>query len=345
MDRIELSIIVPCFNEEQVIRTTNRRLFDEISKITSDFEILYVNDGSSDATYGILCSLHEEDARAKVINLSRNFGHQIAVSAGLDNAEGNAVVIIDADLQDPPHLIAAMVDLWRAGSQVVYGRRIKRSGETWFKLATAHWFYSVLNKLSDVFIPQDVGDFRLLDRRAVLALRAMPERNRFLRGMASWVGFRQTALDYHRDPRFAGETKYPLRRMVRLAGDGILSFSVVPLRVSIWIGLCAAALSMVGIFYALVLRLLTNVWVEGFTLLFVSQLFIGGVQLVFLGVVGEYIGRIFAEVKNRPLYIVAETRGIEESLQNAVFPRSRLRVLNSRPDNRSESLGLVHAGE
>jgi glycosyltransferase involved in cell wall biosynthesis len=245
------------------------------------------------------------------------------VTAGLDHAAGAAVVVIDADLQDPPELIPEMIALWRAGNQVVYGQRTDREGESRFKLATAKVFYRLLNAISAVPIPKDAGDFRLMDRAVVEAVRAMPERDRFLRGMVSWAGFRQAALPYRRAARVAGETKYPLFKMVRLAADGMLSFSIAPLRLAVWLGLATCLLAVVGIVYALVLRLFTSNWVEGWTLAFVAMLFIGGVQLMVLGIIGEYIGRIYGETKQRPLYFVAERLGFEAEAAAPVQERRR----------------------
>jgi dolichol-phosphate mannosyltransferase len=250
-----------------------------------------------------------------VLSFSRNFGHQIAVTAGLDHATGDAVVLIDADLQDPPAVIIEMVDRWRDGYQVVYGMRTDRPGETRFKLWTAKVFYRLLNRLSDVQIPLDVGDFRLMDRRVVDVLRAMPERDRYLRGMVSWVGFRQIAVMYRREPRFAGESKYPVFKMLKFATDGVISFSIVPLRLAVWAGVAAIFIALAGIIYALVLRLYFSEshWVRGWTSTFVAILFLGGTQLIFLGFIGEYIGRIYGEVKRRPLYIVQDRLGFEKT--------------------------------
>jgi dolichol-phosphate mannosyltransferase len=306
-----LSIIVPCFNEELVIRETNRRLLVTAGQSAMDFEILYVDDGSVDGTADILRELHASDARVKVVRLSRNFGHQFAITAGLEHASGDAVVLIDADLQDPPEVILEMLARWNEGRwDVVYGTRIDREGESLFKLGTAKLFYRVINSLSDVAIPLDTGDFRLMDRKVVDALLSMPERDRFLRGMVSWLGFRQLALPYHRVARFAGTTKYPMKRMLRFAMDGILSFSVVPLRLATMIGLAASLLALLGSCAALGLRLWTHHWVVGWTSLLLAGLFMGGVQLVCLGVVGEYVGRTYWESKKRPLYLVQERLGV-----------------------------------
>jgi dolichol-phosphate mannosyltransferase len=306
-----LSIIVPCFNEELVLRETNRRLLATAAQSGMDFEILYVDDGSVDGTADILRELHAADARVKVVRLSRNFGHQFAITAGLEHVSGDAVVLIDADLQDPPEVILQMLARWNEGRwDVVYGTRIDREGESLFKLGTAKLFYRVINSLSDVAIPLDTGDFRLMDRKVVDALLSMPERDRFLRGMVSWLGFRQLALPYHRVARFAGTTKYPMKKMLRFAMDGILSFSVVPLRLATMIGLAASLLALLGSCAALGLRLWTHHWVVGWTSLLLAGLFMGGVQLVCLGVVGEYVGRTYWEAKKRPLYLVQERLGV-----------------------------------
>ena len=307
-----LSVVVPCYNEEEVLSETHRRLSGTLREMGVSWEIVYVNDGSRDGTLDILRKLARDDDRVKMISFSRNFGHQIAVSAGMDHASGDAVVLIDADLQDPPEVIAEMLALWRQGYQVVYGRRRTREGETAFKLATARTFYRILNHLSDTPIPLDTGDFRLMDRCVVESIRHMPERDRFLRGMISWVGYRQCALPYDRAKRFAGESKYPLRKMISFALDGILSFSTKPLRVATFMGFSASAMALLGIVYALVLRLFTNIWVSGWTLMFIALLFMGGVQLLCLGIMGEYIGRIYRESKGRPLYFVAERAGFPD---------------------------------
>lgn len=270
---------------------------------------MFVDDGSSDGTLPILAQLAATDRAVRVIALSRNFGHQTAVSAGIDNCTGAAVVVIDADLQDPPSVVREMIAKWRDGWDVVYARRLSRAGESGFKRGTASLFYRILNSLSEVPIPENVGDFRLMDRQVVDVLKSMPERNRFIRGMVSWIGFRQTAIDYHREARFAGVTKYPLRKMVKLAFDGIMSFSVAPIRLAVWVGLLSSMLAFAGILYAIAVRLFTDQWVEGWTLILVSILFIGGVQLIFLGLIGEYVGQIFVESKRRPLYIVSQRIG------------------------------------
>jgi dolichol-phosphate mannosyltransferase len=273
------------------------------------YELVFVNDGSSDATLAVLLQLQIEDSHIAVVELARNFGHQFAVSAGLEIAQGDAVVVIDADLQDPPEVILDMYALWQQGYEVVYGVRESRAGESGFKLWTARAFYRLINRLSDVEIPLDTGDFRLVDRKVVQAILRMPERHRLLRAMYSWIGFRQIGLRYKRAARFAGTTKYPLGKMISLAMDGIVSFSTVPLRLLTLLGVGAAALSFAGVLYALVVRIFTHAWVAGWATLFIGMLFVSGVQLICLGIMGEYIGRIYTEVKQRPLYIIASVHG------------------------------------
>jgi len=305
-----LSVVIPCYNEEAVIDEMVKRLVafcDELNDL--DAELIFIDDGSSDRTRELLKAAMAEDPRVKVVGLARNFGHQIAVTAGVDAANGDAVVIIDADLQDPPEVMHQMIARWREGYDVVYGTRTERSGESTFKRATAHGFYRLLNRLSDVSIPLDTGDFRLISRNVVDALCAMPERDRFVRGMVSWIGFKQISIYYPRAERLAGTSKYPLQKMLRFATDGILSFSTKPLRASAAMGMTCAALALLGICYALFLRLFTNSWVQGWTALMMAILFVGGIQLISIGILGEYIGRIYHETKNRPLYVVHEYLG------------------------------------
>ncbi|EOW2136815.1 glycosyltransferase family 2 protein [Stenotrophomonas sp. GD03908] len=306
-----LSIVVPCYNEEAVLAETFRRLSGTARALEArglQVELVFVDDGSRDRTRELLRHYATADRRVRMLGFARNFGHQLAVTAGIDAARGDAVVLIDADLQDPPEVIAEMVDRWEEGFDVVYGTRTDRPGESRFKLATARVFYRVLNRLSDVSIPLDTGDFRLMSRNVVEVLKSMPEQDRFVRGMVSWVGFNQIALPYRRDKRFAGESKYPLRKMVRFATDGILSFSAKPLQLSVTLGVLSSLLAMLVIIYSLVMRLFTQEWVPGWTALMIAVLFLGGVQLICVGILGEYIGRIYREVKRRPLYIVQESR-------------------------------------
>jgi glycosyltransferase involved in cell wall biosynthesis len=311
-----VSVIVPCYNEQESIAECHRRLTEVLARLVAWRQIVYIDDGSKDGTLGRLQAIHSIDPNVTVIELSRNFGHQTAVTAGLEAANGQVVVIIDADLQDPPELISEMIRIWEQGYEVVYGVRESRQGESGFKVWTAKAFYRIINKLSDTEIPLDTGDFRLLDRKAVEAMKSMPERHRLLRGMCSWIGFRQYGLKYARAARFAGSTKYPLRKMLHLALDGIASFSTVPLRLLSLAGLLSALVSMLGILYALTLRLFTHIWVPGWTLLFIGMLLIGGLQMISLGIVGEYIGRIYTEAKHRPLYLtrsVLPRRGSHDS--------------------------------
>lgn len=307
-----ISVVVPCYNEEAVIGLTHSRLSGVLRALPVAHEILFVNDGSRDRTLALLKGIQAHDAQVRVVGFSRNFGHQIAVTAGIDHARGDAIVIIDADLQDPPELIGEMVAKWQEGFDVVYGTRTERVGESVFKVATARWFYRLLNNLSDTPIPLDTGDFRLIDRAVADAMREMPEHDRFLRGMVAWLGFRQYAMPYRRDARVAGETKYPLRKMIAFAADGILSFSISPLRAAVWLGLATAAIALCGIAYDVFTRLFTHGWVSGWASLLFAILLMGGVQLVMLGVVGEYVGRIYREGKRRPLYLVRERFGFDD---------------------------------
>jgi glycosyltransferase involved in cell wall biosynthesis len=328
-----VSVIVPCYNEEQVILETNDALVTTLAAIADiDFEIIYVDDGSRDETGDVLHAIQAADSRIRVVRFSRNFGHQLAVSAGLEHAAGDAAVIIDADLQDPPEVIAEMIARWRDGYQVVYGMRTDRAGETPFKLWTAKLFYRFINRLSKVKLPLDVGDFRLIDRRVIDVLLSMPERDRFLRGMVSWIGFRQVAVMYSRAERRAGESKYPLFKMLQFAADGVISFSLTPLRVALWVGFISIGLAFAGILYALIIRLYTNDWVRGWTSIFTAVLFIGGAQLVTLGIIGEYIGRIYAEVKRRPLYVVEERLGFGDEEAVRLRTPGTLRVETSPDD-------------
>ncbi len=310
-----ISVVIPCYNEAAVVREAHRRLAEMSGTLTAAaFEFVFVDDGSNDDTAAVLHKLSQADARVRGLRLSRNFGQQIATTAGLEHAAGDAVVLMDADLQDPPELIAQMIARWREGYQVAYAQRTDRAGETAFKLWSAKMFYSLVNRVSQVPIPADTGDFRLMDRAVVDAILRMPERDRFLRGMVSWVGFRQVAIPYRREPRFAGETKYPLLKMVRFAADGVISFSHAPLRLAVWTGFFVIGLAFLGILYAVLLRFFADPsqWVRGWASTFVAILFMGGVQLISLGIMGEYVGRIYGEVKQRPLYFVRERFGFRE---------------------------------
>jgi len=308
-----ISVVVPCFNEQEVLPATHARLAAVMESMESfDYEIVYVDDGSRDETGEMLRQLQASDGHVRVLFLSRNFGHQMASTAGLDAAEGDAVVLIDADLQDPPELIPEMVARWKEGYDVVYGQRRRREGETAFKLFTAKVFYRLFHRLAAIDMPLDTGDFRLMDRRVVQAVRRLRERDRFLRGMVSWMGFRQTAVLYRRAPRAAGQSKYPVWKMLRFALDGIFSFSVLPLRLATVLGAGVLGAATVALLYALVAWVSTGQWVGGGAALVMAMLLLGGVQLLCLGVIGEYVGRIYGEAKQRPLYLLRERLGFPE---------------------------------
>src|SRR6266496_1084574 len=299
------SIIAPVFNEEETLPHFYRRVVDVMEGIGESFELVLINDGSSDGSFLRMQDLHQRDPRVRVIDFSRNFGHQIAISAGLDHARGRAVIIIDADLQDPPEVIPELIKHWKGGAEVVYAQRSRRKGETRFKLLTAAAFYWLIARITSVNIPHDTGDFRLLDRRVVDALVKMREHHRFMRGLSAWVGFRQEAVFYERHERFAGKTKYTLRKMIRFSADAITSFSHVPLELATSFGFVLAGISLIGILVATILRIFTGAIVgQASTLILV--LFLGGIQLIFLGIIGEYLGRIYDEVRARPLYIARE---------------------------------------
>ena len=303
------SVIVPCYNEEAVLRETHKRLTQVLSRMDGEYEIVYVNDGSRDKTPEILRQLSQEDTHVRCIHFARNAGHQMAVTAGLDYADGDAVVIIDADLQDPPEVIPEMSEKWKNGAQVVYGRRRARAGESAFKKVTASAYYKLLSWLTGGMVPRDTGDFRLVDRKAADAVRGMPEHARFLRGMFAWVGFRQEAVLYDRDKRFAGETHYPLKKMLKLAADGVFSFSFKPLKAITGLGVGMLAVSLLTL---LILLILMCCGVSGgLWWLADLMLFLSGCILTALGVTGEYIARIYDETRGRPLYIVADTQGFE----------------------------------
>jgi dolichol-phosphate mannosyltransferase len=301
-----LSLVVPVYNESEVLRTFYQRAAGALSTLPGfDYEIIFVDDGSRDDSYGQLAELSRQDPSVRVLKFSRNFGHQIAITAGLDHARGDCVVVIDSDLQDPPEVIPRMIEQWRLGFDVVYGVRAERDGEGTMKLLTASAFYRVLNRLTSLQIPADVGDFRLMSRRAVDELKQLREKDRFVRGLVSWIGFNQTGVAYHRDKRYAGETKYPYRKMIKFAFDGITSFSTVPLKLATWSGYGASLLAFLYLASVFV-QWLFGITVEGWATIMVALLFLGGVQLICLGILGEYLGRIFNEVKRRPMYVVEE---------------------------------------
>jgi dolichol-phosphate mannosyltransferase len=308
-----ISIISPVHNEEAVLHELYRRIRDVMTRTDEPWELVLVDDGSSDRSAEIIDELHHQDERVRGISLSRNYLFQIAVTAGLEHATGDAVVLIDADLQDPPEVILEMIEKWREGYDVVYGVRTEREGETWFKKLTAKVFYRIIIRITGINIPVDAGDFRLMDRRVVDAIVRMPERNRFLRGMVSWVGYKQTGVQYKRRARFAGETKFTVRKMTRFAIDAITGFSYFPLQLATYLGFASAFVSAVAIVIVVALRLFgPESPLLGQATTLVAVLFFGGVQLISLGIIGEYLGRIYDEVKGRPLYIVDRKWGFED---------------------------------
>jgi dolichol-phosphate mannosyltransferase len=312
MSTIRYSIVAPCWNEEGNLPELYTRIKEVMEQTGESWELVLVNDGSTDRTGELMQELHAKDPRIHYIQFARNFGHQIAVTAGMDYAQGEAIILIDADLQDPPELILEMIKKWQEGYAVVFAVRSERKGETWFKLFTAQLFYRIIYRITDVNIPLDTGDFRLMDRKVINQMKTMREHHRFIRGLVSWVGFKQTGVYYVRQERFAGETKYPLRRMVRLAITAITGFSIFPLQVATFMGFVTAGLSALFILIAIVARLSGNEAFEGQATTLVTVLFLGSIQLISLGIIGEYLGRIYDEVRGRPLYIVNEAVGFGE---------------------------------
>lgn len=310
---MEISAIIPSYNEQDNVGLMYERMTKTLSKISPDYEIIYINDCSKDQTLLRIKELAAKDTHVKYLSFSRNFGHQIAVSAGLDYCSGKAVVIIDGDLQDPPELIEQMYEKYKEGYKVVYARRTSREGETWFKKATAKIFYRLLASMTSIDIPVDVGDFRLIDQVIVKHLRNMPEKSKYIRGQISWIGYKQTFVNYHREARIYGKTNYPLRKMLRFALDGITAFSDKPLKIASGLGIVAAIVSLLALVYALVAHFCFNSTITGWTSLILSVLFIGGVQLITIGIIGEYIARINNDVRNRPLYILEENNMEEQA--------------------------------
>ena len=308
-----LSVVVPCFDEAPVLRETHRRVTAVLESAPPplDFEMIYVDDGSRDETPRILREIQRADARVRVLSLSRNFGQYVAFTAGLHHARGDAVVIMDADLQDPPDLVLAMLDRWRKGVDVVYGVRTQRAGESVFKRWSSKLFHRCVDRIAYVAIPPDSGEFRLMDRAAVDAFLAMPERDRFIRGMVAWTGFRQEPVHFERPARAAGETKYGLGKMMRVAVDGLVSFSFAPLRLALWTGVLGSAATLLGVGSAVAVRILDGAWPGAWTIVFIAVALFGSAQLMILGIFGEYLGRIYNEVKRRPLYVIKERLGFE----------------------------------
>ncbi|MCL4870409.1 MAG: glycosyltransferase family 2 protein [Anaerolineae bacterium] len=309
-----ISLIAPVYNEEPVLPELYRRVKEVMDQTGEAWELVLVNDGSRDRSAEIISELHALDQRIKGVSFSRNFGFQVAVTAGLDHVSGDAVILIDADLQDPPEVIPEMIAKWREGNDVVYGVRASREGETWFKRFTAAAFYRLIDRITGINIPLDTGDFRLMDRRVVDAIRLMPERNRFLRGMVPWVGFRQAGVMYHRKARFAGQSKFSsVKQMLPFALNAITSFSYFPLQLATYLGFSIAGISVLAILTVILLRLFSpTAPLLGQATTLVVVLFMGGVQLISLGIIGEYLGRIYDEVKARPLYLVKEKWGLEQ---------------------------------
>jgi glycosyltransferase involved in cell wall biosynthesis len=300
-----ISVVVPVYNEEECIR----ELYDRLSGVlhnNSAYELIFVNDGSRDNSYPLLAALASKDKKVKLLNLSRNFGKEIAMTAGLDRAQGDAIVIIDADLQDPPELISEMIKKWRQGYQVVYAQRISRKGESFLKKLTSDLFYRLFKRLINFEIPQNTGDFRLLDSQAVDAIRQVKDKNRFMKGIFAWIGFKSTEVLYHREPRYKGRTKWGGIKLLGLAIDGITSFSAFPLKISMIIGILVSFFSFAYLLFILVSKLFMGIAVPGYPSLLSTVLFIGGVQFILIGILGEYIGKISSEVKDRPLYLVQE---------------------------------------
>jgi glycosyltransferase involved in cell wall biosynthesis len=312
MSSVVCSVVIPMYNEEEVIQETYRRLKTVMDQSGESDELLFVNYGSRDRSAQIISQLAKTDSNIRLIDFSRNFGHQIAVTAGMDYASGQAIVIIDADLQDPPEVILRMLEKWREGYEVVYGKRLKRHGETIFKKATAYLFYRILGALTNDKIPKDTGDFRLIDRKVCDAMKKLNEKNRFLRGMINWVGFRQVAVEYVRDERWAGETKYPLKKMLKFASDGIFSFTYKPLKLATYLGFLLSFSGFLYLLYVLYQKLFTDSTTAGWASLIAVNLVFNGIILLILGILGEYVGRIYEEVKGRPLYIVKEEIGFRE---------------------------------
>lgn len=309
-----ISIVIPCYNEEAVVELCHKAITDVIDDLPYDFEIIYINDGSTDTTQDLLEKIHEKDKRAVIINLSRNFGKEAAMTAGIDNATGDALIILDADLQDPPSLIPNIIKMWKdTDADVVYGKRIERQGETWFKKFTANGFYNVINFLAaNVEIPKNTGDFRLMNRRAIDALVQLREKHRFMKGLFAWIGFKQVALEYNREPRAAGETKWGYWKLWNLAMEGIAGFSTTPLRIASLCGLIISIASFLFGGFIIFKTMFFGVDIQGWASLSVMILFLSGIQLLSIGILGEYIGRIFGEAKKRPLYFIDTTHKQEK---------------------------------
>lgn len=311
-DKVMHSVVVPMYNEELVVLETYKRLKQVMDSVQEPYEIVFVNDGSRDKTAAIISEICETDKNIKFVDFSRNFGHQVAITAGMDFAEGDTIVVIDGDLQDPPEVIPKMIQKWKEGFDVVYGKRTERKGETFFKKFTSKAFYRFLRKMTDVDIPVDTGDFRLIDRKVCDALKHINEKNRYIRGLISWLGFKQSAVEFSRDKRFAGETKYPLKKMLRFAFDAITSFSYKPLKLASYAGMFLSLFSFIYLLIVLYQRFFTNKAIQGWASTMAVSLFFNGIVLLILGIIGEYIGRIYDEAKGRPLYVIRQTKNFED---------------------------------
>lgn len=333
------SFIIPVYNEEEALPELRKRISEIVGQMDGDAEVILVDDGSRDRSYELMLRINGEDSRFKIVHFARNFGHQLAISAGMDLCRGQAIVIMDADLQDPPEVVLEMARRWREGYEVVYGVRQEREGETWFKRLTAAAFYRMLRNVTDLDVPADVGDFRLVDRKALDAFKTLREKHRYVRGMFSWIGFKQIGVPYKRSARFAGTTKYPLRKMVKLAVDGIVSFSLAPLRLALKTGFTLAGLAFLAGVTAIVTKLTGGFVVPGWVSLMVVECFMGGLILLVLGVMGEYVGRIYEEVKERPLYLVRDLIGFPPGIvsepRTFILQPNGATSVSQRPPRRS----------
>jgi dolichol-phosphate mannosyltransferase len=332
-NELQYTVIIPVYNEELVITECHKQLQAVMDTTGESYELLFVNDGSKDKSVSILKELMKKDPHVKLIDFTRNFGHQIAISAGMDFAAGKAVIVIDADLQDPPKVILEMIKKWKEGYDVVYGKRAKREGETVFKKLTAALFYRFLKRMTNVAIPVDVGDFRLIDQKVCEAMRRIHERNRFIRGLISWLGFKQTDVEYVREKRFAGKTKYPLSKMIRFALDAITGFSYKPLKLATFFGSLASLAGFVYLCYVIYQALFTKETIHGWASSVSLILIFNGIVLLILGIIGEYIGRIYDESKNRPLYVINDFYGFEANQKTPGPEERRQRPLPKYPEN------------
>jgi dolichol-phosphate mannosyltransferase len=328
-ERVRYSIVIPVFNEESVLPILLHRLDALMEKLDGPSETIFVDDCSTDTSSIVLQAKARHDPRYRYIGLSRNFGHQAAITAGMDAASGDAVIVMDADLQDPPEVVCDLIARWKEGYELVYARRLSREGEGAFKRASASLFYRLLGRLSSISIPADVGDFRLIDRKVLDAFRAMPEQDRFVRGMFAWLGFRQTEVTFHRMPRAGGETKYPFWRMLRLAMNGVVGFSDAPLRLAIWCGLAVSGLALLYGLYVIGLWLAASHLVAGWSSTIVVISFLVGINMLMTGIMGLYIGRIHAEVKRRPLYVVTTRVGFDSAASVDTIPWDRVREVRT----------------